>query len=221
MHKKLEVLGAGSYGTVYLDVLVDEQIRFHSFIVVKSSVPKLTFSLKQEEQIFKSVWESKSGGCQEIIQCFRTETTVEYERCFYNLFLEYAPHGSLADLIHKKPLPEAEVSVYARMIVKRLSHIYRKEIVDCDLKPENILVITLLKFEALNPSLFYILSLRISQFTLFVCLPPASPTLNPSLALEIMEFVGTKIHLKASESNAKSYCHLALVGMVFYLCTDL
>ncbi|QHN88177.1 uncharacterized protein DS421_16g561380 [Arachis hypogaea] len=54
-------------------------------------------------------------------------------------------------------------------------------------------VITLLKFEALNPSLFYILSLRISQFTLFVCLPPASPTLNPSLALEIMEFVGTKV----------------------------
>ncbi|RYR06174.1 hypothetical protein Ahy_B06g085959 isoform A [Arachis hypogaea] len=108
--KKLEILGAGSYGTVYLGILVDEQIRFHSFIAVKSSIPKLAFSLKKEEQIFKSVWEGESGGCQEIIQCFGSETTVEHGRCFYNLFLEYAPHGSLADLIHKKPLPETEIA---------------------------------------------------------------------------------------------------------------
>ncbi|KAL4343342.1 hypothetical protein AHAS_Ahas11G0068800 [Arachis hypogaea] len=50
----------------------------------------------------------ESGGCQEIIRCFGTETTVEHERHFYNLFLEYAPYGSLADLIHKKPLPETD-----------------------------------------------------------------------------------------------------------------
>ncbi|XP_057720416.1 mitogen-activated protein kinase kinase kinase 20-like [Arachis stenosperma] len=148
--KKLEVLGAGSYGTVYLGILVDEQIRFHSFIAVKSSIPKLAFSLKKEEQIFKSVWEDESGRCQEIIQCFGTETTVEHGLCFYNLFLEYAPHGSLADLIHKKPLPETEVSVYARMIVKGLSHIHRKGIVHCDLKPENILVFPSLDKEIAN-----------------------------------------------------------------------
>ncbi|RYR06131.1 hypothetical protein Ahy_B06g085923 [Arachis hypogaea] len=148
--KKVEVLGAGSYGTVYLGILVDEQKRFHSFIAVKSSIPKLAFSLKKEEQIFKSVWEGESSGCQEIIQCFGTETTVEHGRCFYNLFLEYAPHGSLADLIHKKPLPETEVSVYARMIVKGLSHIHRKGIVHCDLKPENILVFPSLDKEIAN-----------------------------------------------------------------------
>ncbi|XP_020992722.1 mitogen-activated protein kinase kinase kinase 20-like [Arachis duranensis] len=149
--KKLEVLGAGSYGTVYLNILVDEQKRFHSFIAVKNSIPKLAFSLKKEEQIFKSVWEGESSGCQEIIQCFGTETTVEHGRCFYNLFLEYAPHGSLADLIHKKPLPETKVSVYARMIVKGLLHIHRKGIiVHCDLKPENILVFPSLDKEIAN-----------------------------------------------------------------------
>ncbi|QHO37916.1 uncharacterized protein DS421_4g115730 [Arachis hypogaea] len=97
--KKLKVLGVGSYGTVYLAIVVDEQTPCQSFIAVKS------------------------GGCQEIIRCFRTETTVEHG-ChfynlfleyapnqfgkFYNLFLEYAPYSSLADLIHKKPFPETQ-----------------------------------------------------------------------------------------------------------------
>ncbi|KAL1353612.1 mitogen-activated protein kinase kinase kinase 20-like [Arachis hypogaea] len=148
--KKVEVLGAGSYGTVSLAILVDEQNRFHSFIAVKSSIPRLAFSLEKEEQIFKSLWEGESGGCQEIIECFGTEITVEHGHQFYNLFLEYAPYGSLADLIHKKPLPETEVSVYARMIVKGLSHIHRKGIVHCDLKPENILVFPSLDKEIAN-----------------------------------------------------------------------
>ncbi|KAL4372406.1 hypothetical protein AHAS_Ahas06G0262600 [Arachis hypogaea] len=92
----------------------------------------------------------ESSGCQEIIECFGTETTLEHGHQFYNLFLEYAPYGSLADLIHKKPLPEIEVSVYARMIVKGLSHIHRKGIVHCDLKPENILVFPSLDKEIAN-----------------------------------------------------------------------
>ncbi|RYQ79134.1 hypothetical protein Ahy_Scaffold6g107836 [Arachis hypogaea] len=48
------------------------------------------------------------GDCQEIIRCFGTEITVEHIRHFYNLFLEYAPYSSLADLIHKKPLSETQ-----------------------------------------------------------------------------------------------------------------
>ncbi|RYR47829.1 hypothetical protein Ahy_A07g033805 [Arachis hypogaea] len=127
-------MGADSYGIVYLANVVDEQTPYRSFIVVKSSIPKLAFSLKKEEQIFKSVWEGES----------------EQGRYFYNFLLEYAPHVSLDDLIHKKPLPETEVSVYARMIVKGLSHIHRKGIVHCDLKPENILVFPSLDKEIAN-----------------------------------------------------------------------
>ncbi|QHO43322.1 hypothetical protein HN51_008943 [Arachis hypogaea] len=124
--KKLKVLGAGSYGIVYLAIVVDTQTHYQSFIAVKSSILMLAFSLKTEEQIFKSLCKGESGGCEEIIRCFETETTVEHGRYFYNLLFEYAPHGSLDDLIHKKPLPETDVSVYARMIVKGLSHIHRK-----------------------------------------------------------------------------------------------
>ncbi|XLR20186.1 hypothetical protein S83_048098 [Arachis hypogaea] len=42
------------------------------------------------------------------------------------------------------------MSVYARMIVKGLSHIHRKGIVYCDLKPENILVFPSLDKEIAN-----------------------------------------------------------------------
>ncbi|QHN80231.1 uncharacterized protein DS421_20g676580 [Arachis hypogaea] len=138
--KKLKVLGVGSYGTVYLAIVVDTQTSYQSFIAEKSSIP--------------------SGGCEEIIRCFGTEITVKHGHYFYNLLLEYAPHGSLDDLIHKKPLPETDVSVYACMIVKGLSHIHRKGIVHCNLNPENILLFPSLKKE----SAYY--QLKIADFRL-------------------------------------------------------
>ncbi|XLR38976.1 hypothetical protein HN51_026135 [Arachis hypogaea] len=73
--KKLKVLGADFYGTVYLATVVDTQTPYQSFIAVKSSIPRLAFSLKKEEQIFKSLCKGESGGCEEIIGCFGTETT--------------------------------------------------------------------------------------------------------------------------------------------------
>ncbi|MED6126160.1 hypothetical protein PIB30_075656 [Stylosanthes scabra] len=137
--KKTGVLGAGSYGTVYIATVVDMQTRYKrvlKIIAVKtSSKPTLAFSLKKEEQILQSF-----SGCQEIVQCFGSEITVEGGIPLYNLFLEYASYGSLADLIHKKPLPESEVRIYTRMIVKGLSRIHREGIAHCDLKPDNILL---------------------------------------------------------------------------------
>ncbi|QHO08333.1 uncharacterized protein DS421_14g471670 [Arachis hypogaea] len=53
--KKLKVLGAGSYGTIYLAIVVATQTPYQSFIAVKSSIFRLAFSLEKEEQIFKSV----------------------------------------------------------------------------------------------------------------------------------------------------------------------
>ncbi|XLR39247.1 hypothetical protein S83_023907, partial [Arachis hypogaea] len=131
---KLKVLVADSYGTVYLAIVFYTQTPYQSFIVVKSSISRFAFSLKKEEHIFKSLCEGESGGCEKIIRCFRIETTVEHGHYFYNLLLEYAPHDFLDDLMHKKPLPETDMSVYARIIVKGLSHIHHKGIVHCDLK---------------------------------------------------------------------------------------
>ncbi|XP_015937739.1 mitogen-activated protein kinase kinase kinase 20-like [Arachis duranensis] len=108
--KKLKILGADSYGTVYLSIVVDTQILYQSFIAEKSFISRLALSLKKEEQIFKPLCEGESGGCEEIIRCFGTEITVEHERYFYNRLLEYTPHDSLDDLIHKKPLPETDIA---------------------------------------------------------------------------------------------------------------
>ncbi|XP_020982497.1 mitogen-activated protein kinase kinase kinase 20-like [Arachis duranensis] len=125
--KKLKVLGAGSYGIVYLAIVIDIQTPYQSFIAMKSSIPRLAFSLKKEEQIFKSLCEGESSGCQEIIRGFRTEIMVENEQYFINLLLKYA-----------------------RMIVKGLSHIHGKGIVHCHLKSENILLFPLLDKESVN-----------------------------------------------------------------------
>ncbi|QHN96505.1 uncharacterized protein DS421_18g619080 [Arachis hypogaea] len=138
--KKLKVLETGFYGTVYLAIVVDTQTPYQSFIAVKRSIFRLAFSLKKEEQIFKSLCEGESSGCEEIIRCFGIETTVEHRPYFYNLLLEYTPHDSLDDLIHKKLLLGTDVSVNAHVIVKGLSHIHRKGIVHCDLKLENIIL---------------------------------------------------------------------------------
>ncbi|QHN80232.1 uncharacterized protein DS421_20g676590 [Arachis hypogaea] len=138
--KKLKVLGVDSYNTVYLAIVVDTQTPYQSFITEKSSI--------------------LSGGCEEIIRCFGTKITVKHGCYFYNLLLEYAPHGSLDDLIHNKPLPETDVSVYALMIVKGFLHIHRKGIVHCNLNSENILLFPSLEKE----SAYY--QLKIADFKL-------------------------------------------------------
>ena len=58
----------------------------------------------------------------------------------YNLQLEYAPHGTLYELIAKQTLTERQAKVYIRMIVKGLRSIHEKGLVHCDLKPGNILL---------------------------------------------------------------------------------
>ncbi|XP_057995016.1 mitogen-activated protein kinase kinase kinase 20-like [Hevea brasiliensis] len=60
----------------------------------------------------------------------------------YNLLLEYAPGGSLADLINKYggKIPECDVRRYTRMILKGLSSIHNNGYVHCGLKPAKIIV---------------------------------------------------------------------------------
>ncbi|KAL2477678.1 mitogen-activated protein kinase kinase kinase 21 [Forsythia ovata] len=60
----------------------------------------------------------------------------------YNLLLEYASHGTLADLIKKYQgnMPESLVACYSYMLLKGLYHVHYKGFVHCDMKPENILV---------------------------------------------------------------------------------
>ncbi|MCB8945115.1 MAG: CHASE2 domain-containing protein [Ardenticatenaceae bacterium] len=54
--------------------------------------------------------------------------------------MRYTPFGSLADLLHKGPLPLDQVLHYTAQIALALSYLHRHNIVHRDLKPSNILI---------------------------------------------------------------------------------
>ncbi|MBA0570140.1 hypothetical protein Golob_003824, partial [Gossypium lobatum] len=66
------------------------------------------------------------------------------ENCgkFYNLFLEYADKGSLADHLQQNggKLMESDVKRFARSILKGLNFIHSKGFVHCDIKLQNVLL---------------------------------------------------------------------------------
>ena len=133
---KTHVLGKGAYGTVFLATNAYSQS--HPHIAVKSAVISYSSSLEKEKKLLSIL------DCYPyIIQCFGNQNTIEDGHKFYNLLLEYAPGGSLLDLIKNSDggkLQESSIQSYTRMILKGLSHIHEKGYVHCDLKPENILV---------------------------------------------------------------------------------
>ncbi|XVF67893.1 hypothetical protein PTKIN_Ptkin10aG0158600 [Pterospermum kingtungense] len=133
---KVKLLGRGSYGVVHLmrtlAPVPDE------FYAVKSAPETMSDSLKKEQQILKHF-----VGSPHIIQCFGGFTSFQRDQGdTYHLFLEYAPGGSLLDLMrdYGGKIPEKYVMFYAQMILEGLVDIHQKGYIHSDLKPENILV---------------------------------------------------------------------------------
>ncbi|KAJ7946316.1 Protein kinase-like [Quillaja saponaria] len=87
---------------------------------------------------------------QKILSTFKCHHIVTYRGCdittengtlFYNMFMEYAPHGTVFDAIHERGgLAEAIVRNYTRQILLGLQHLHSNGIVHCDIKGQNILV---------------------------------------------------------------------------------
>ncbi|CAJ1967802.1 unnamed protein product [Sphenostylis stenocarpa] len=130
--KNLRVLGRGSYGTVYLASIQNLKVAVKSSSNFFLSVA----SLHKEKNILELF-----KGCKEILQYYFYKHTVEGGYVISNLCMEYAPYGSLGDLIREEgPLSEKEVISYTHMLLKGLSCIHKKGVVHCDLKPDNILL---------------------------------------------------------------------------------
>lgn len=148
--KKDEVIGFGSFGTVYLGVPGHPSSAWFpspSCVAVKSAVLKNSDSLQHEEEFLYSL-----RGHPNFIHCYGTDTSLEEdgtdtslekdEEVVYNLLLEYAPGGTLQSLIQsgQGKMSEPEVASYTYQLLKGLLHLDTLGIVHCDLKSDNVLV---------------------------------------------------------------------------------
>ncbi|KAI9128326.1 hypothetical protein K1719_001319 [Acacia pycnantha] len=69
------------------------------------------------------------------------DVTLESNVQWYNLIMEYAPYGTLADMARRQDgLEEAVVRTYARQILLGLDHLHSNGIVHGDIKGKNVLV---------------------------------------------------------------------------------
>ncbi|CAA0816401.1 mitogen-activated protein kinase kinase kinase 20 [Striga hermonthica] len=95
-------------------------------MAVKSADASYSSTLQKEKEVMTDL-----SASPYVIQCFADETTVgDNGLLAYNLLLEYA-----------SGLPELEVKMLARSILRGLSHVHESGYVHCDLKPDNILLV--------------------------------------------------------------------------------
>ncbi|KAK4395429.1 Mitogen-activated protein kinase kinase kinase [Sesamum angolense] len=137
------MIGKGGFGCVYLATLRNPRSKYSCLppvMAVKSAEVSVSGSIQKEREVLSNL-----KGCCNIIRCFGEETTVgDNGVMVYNLLLEYGSGGTLADRIKKSGgdgLPEFEVRVYAKSILRGLNYIHGNGYVHCDLKPDNILLV--------------------------------------------------------------------------------
>ncbi|KAL3633131.1 hypothetical protein CASFOL_026115 [Castilleja foliolosa] len=135
------IIGKGSFGRVYKATLKNPTSKYSCFpsaMAVKSAEVSYSGTLQKEKEVMSNL----NNTSPYIIKCFGEETTTgENGVMAYNLLLEYGSGGTLADRIDKSGLPELEVKMHTRSILRGLNHIHEIGYVHCDLKPDNILLV--------------------------------------------------------------------------------
>lgn len=93
-------------------------------------------SLQREHKILSSL------NCPHIVGYRGCDISLENGKAMFNLMMEYAPDGTLADAIRRRGgrLDESVISYYTCGIVKGLEYLHSRGIVHCDIKGSNILL---------------------------------------------------------------------------------
>ncbi|MED6163265.1 hypothetical protein PIB30_078244 [Stylosanthes scabra] len=130
-----QTLGRGSTATVYA-------AQFHhsaELFAVKSAELHRSEELRKEQSLLCSL------NCPQIVKYQGYDVTYEDGEYFYNLFLEYAPRGTLVDVIahHNHggaTMEDSLASFYTRQILLALNYLHSNGIVHCDVKGQNVLI---------------------------------------------------------------------------------
>ncbi|EEF43833.1 ATP binding protein, putative [Ricinus communis] len=127
-----QILGQGSQATVSIATVQQSGLAF----AVKSAELSQSELLQKEQRILSTL------SCPQIIAYEGYDVTREDGKLLFNIFLEYAPGGTLIDTIRKHGgfLDEGMIRSYARDILLGLHHLHSNGIVHCDIKGHNILV---------------------------------------------------------------------------------
>ncbi|CAN1176367.1 Mitogen-activated protein kinase kinase kinase 20 [Linum perenne] len=135
-------LGKGGHGEVFTVIHNNPNL---PPLAVKSAPVDRAASLFNERDILR-----KFRGAPGIIQCFggsvKSPSSVAADvaggQAIFNLFLEFASDGSLADAIarYRAGMPVRFVRVYTLSLLKALSLIHSNGYTHCDVKPDNALV---------------------------------------------------------------------------------
>ncbi|XP_071694330.1 mitogen-activated protein kinase kinase kinase 18 [Rutidosis leptorrhynchoides] len=125
------VIGRGSTATVHLATTTTG----HHFSVKSTELSTSTF-LQKEQQILSQF------NSPNIISYMGYDTTYYNNKSMYNLFMEYAPFGTISDMIkkHNGSLDESLIRSYIKQILMGLDHIHLNNIVHRDIKCDNLLL---------------------------------------------------------------------------------
>lgn len=105
-------------------------------LAVKSTELAQSEFLQREQRTLSTL------DCPQIVAYRGCDITCENGGLLYNVFMEYAPDGTLVDAIRSQGghLDEATIKVYTRSILLGLQYLHANGIVHCDIKGRNLLV---------------------------------------------------------------------------------
>ncbi|XP_009383559.2 mitogen-activated protein kinase kinase kinase 17-like [Musa acuminata AAA Group] len=129
-----QVIGRGSSATVFLATALTSGEVF----AVKSAELSRSAILQREQRILCSL------DSPYVISCFGFDLSLPTPSggLYYDLFMEYAPGGSLSDEIARRGgrLDEVAIRTHACDVLRGLAYLHSRGVVHCDVKGRNVLI---------------------------------------------------------------------------------